>query len=687
MSDDGDSIQAGGPTANIRLYLRASNLPKKAIINQQPDTLCRVSILPDTTTTTTTNHDGSSFLPPPVPPPSATGEQYANNGDIYSLIDETEVVHKSSNPGYTTTFSTQYEYGSQLLFFVDIFAVRTDTGSISSTLSNIVNQRAMKLLGRAVFDVQDVLGSRNNVKARRLRTAGVVYAHIEVEQQQSTSISPSPPQSPSRSLISSITSSSAAAESSPNSHMLKLQLRADSLVHTHSNLSKVVPTSRIPKPDTYYEISRPSSGTWIVVYRSPPIKESISPMWDESVINLSSFHASVSFSENADDLNQCPIMITVYKVKRKKCKQIGSIETTIQSLIDACTGEVESDTETESSSSNQSTNNQKEGREYKTFHLRPTAIRGTDRSDEITGNVTVVNAHIDNSNRLSQRFLSIADNDNGENDDNNANSVCEMMGGGNKSYRSTNNQNLLHVPKFSDYVAAGTVDIDFCVAVDFTSSNGDPRIPGTQHYSRDGMMNDYEEAIVAIGETISKYSKDQEYSLWGFGAKFEGVVRHIFQCGDSSTAHGVDGVLDAYRKVWETDLIMSGPTILHSVLKAAAARAKKMYNSPPTKTNMKYCVLMILTDGIVADLESMKQLVRSYRDLQIPLSIIVIGIGRTDFTEFHKWSNSSSAARGRFVFIEFRQYQFDTDTLTRKALRNVPYDIVDYFLSRNILPT
>ena len=102
MSDDGDSIQAGGPTANIRLYLRASNLPKKAIINQQPDTLCRVSILPDTTTTTTTNHDGSSFLPPPVPPPSATGEQYANNGDIYSLIDETEVVHKSSNPLFDT---------------------------------------------------------------------------------------------------------------------------------------------------------------------------------------------------------------------------------------------------------------------------------------------------------------------------------------------------------------------------------------------------------------------------------------------------------------------------------------------------------------------------------------------------------------------------------------------------------
>ena len=44
-NDDGDVIQSGGPTTTIRLYLRCSNLPKKAIINQQPDTIARVSLL------------------------------------------------------------------------------------------------------------------------------------------------------------------------------------------------------------------------------------------------------------------------------------------------------------------------------------------------------------------------------------------------------------------------------------------------------------------------------------------------------------------------------------------------------------------------------------------------------------------------------------------------------------------
>ena len=58
--------------------------------------------------------------------------------------------------------------------FVDIFAVRTSVSNgIISSVGNIVNKRGMKLLGRAVFDVQDVLGSRNNVKARRLRNGGV----------------------------------------------------------------------------------------------------------------------------------------------------------------------------------------------------------------------------------------------------------------------------------------------------------------------------------------------------------------------------------------------------------------------------------------------------------------------------------------------------------------------------------
>eukprot|EP00579_Thalassiosira_antarctica_P000165 CAMPEP_0201866306 /NCGR_PEP_ID=MMETSP0902-20130614/942_1 /ASSEMBLY_ACC=CAM_ASM_000551 /TAXON_ID=420261 /ORGANISM="Thalassiosira antarctica, Strain CCMP982" /LENGTH=671 /DNA_ID=CAMNT_0048391255 /DNA_START=92 /DNA_END=2107 /DNA_ORIENTATION=- len=666
-TEEDQERQREGPTTNIRLYLRASNLPK-SIINQQPDTLARISLLHP-------QDSSQPQLPPPVPPPGESGDGGAEG----EVLDETEVVTKSSNPRWTASFSVQYEYGSQLLVFVDIFAVRTSGVSnvLIASVGNIVNKRGMKLLGRAVFDVQDVLGSRNNVKARRLRNGGVVYAHVE---QQSSNNS-----SPSRSL----------SAPSSDSLLLNLRLRANSLIHTHSRTHSMkhrVAPNRISKPDTYYEISRlsfSSSGTWIVVYRSPTVKESVSPMWDEAVIHWSVPSSSQSSSSPgvSQDLGIFSIRITVYKVKKRKCKEIGSCQTTVENLLEACQttmAKVTTGYENENTS-NEST--EEEG-EKKMFQLRPTAKGGANPSNEITGIITVVNASVENSedvSKRSQRFLSEVDENDNNTDDRSVPSMKD-----DDSCASINQVVPSHSgprPKFSDYVKSGNLNIDFCVAIDFTSSNGDPRIPGTQHFSRDGMMNDYEEAIVALSSTIEKYSSSQEYPVWGFGAKYGGKVRHIFQCGSSPTAIGTQGVLDAYRTVFETDLIMSGPTEIHSVLRAAAARSKKFYNAPPSsESKMQYCVLMILTDGMVNDLQSTQELVRSYRELRLPLSVIVVGIGRADFTEFHQWNHAPSDVRGRFKFVEFRQHQFDPDTLSREALLNVPHETVDYFLGRSILP-
>ena len=65
---------------------------------------------------------------------------------------------------------------------------------------------------------------------------------------------------------------------------------------------------------------------------------------------------------------------------------------------------------------------------------------------------------------------------------------------------------------------------------------------------------------------------------------------------------------------------------------------------------------------------------------------LVVGIGRADFTEFHKWNHLPSDLRGCFKFVEFREHQFDPDTLSRIALQDLPHEIVDYYLFRNILP-
>jgi hypothetical protein len=172
--------------------------------------------------------------------------------------------------------------------------------------------------------------------------------------------------------------------------------------------------------------------------------------------------------------------------------------------------------------------------------------------------------------------------------------------------------------------------------------------------------------------------------VWGFGAKFEGVKRDVFQCGDTRYANGIDGVLDAYQSVFQTELIMSGPTIIRHVLRAAAGRARRFRDDP--QTDLRYCVVLILTDGCVHDLAYTQWLVRAYRDDNRPLSVIVVGIGRADFSEFHQWDQSTSDVRGRFKFVEFREHNNEEGELAKVAFENLPHEIVEYYTSRNIFP-
>lgn len=75
-------------------------------------------------------------------------------------------------------------------------------------------------------------------------------------------------------------------------------------------------------------------------------------------------------------------------------------------------------------------------------------------------------------------------------------------------------------PKFVDYLSGGC-ELELCIAIDFTGSNGDPRRPGTLHYIHpDGQLNDYEKAITAVGSIIAKYDHDQVRTTY-FCAKKE----------------------------------------------------------------------------------------------------------------------------------------------------------------------
>lgn len=609
--DTGESIQRSGPRARIKVYLRATNLPSPlTVLSQQPDTFARVSMIDQSV---------------------GTLDETANNPEGESYED-TEVVHKSSNPRWTWSLTIDYEYGTQVVFFVDIYAVRDQETShkLAASLNELMRKKGRRFLGRATFDVQDVLGTSRNSKAKRLRKGGVVYAHVELQYETSAS-SPS-----NRSLALP-----------DDDRILRLRIKAESLVHTQSTVNKYV-SRTTAKPDTYFEVARLSeSHERVVVFRSATVKESVCPTYDLAVIELNALRSS----------SECNLVITVFKLKRRKCKAIGSFEASIETLISACR-----------------TNAKVSGFEgCEDAEVSSPGLQLRRGGGESAGKIVVLEASIEHpSDTRESQFLSGADNDGGApgelalSDD----SLCPPVMPG----------TFIRRPAFRDYTE---LNIDLCVAIDFTSSNGDPRLPGSLHYSRDGMLNDYEESILAIGSVIEKYSQTKMFPCWGFGAKFNGVVRHIFQCGPDANSIGTDGILNSYRSVFETDLIMSGPTELQSVIKAAAARAKKSHGS----ASQNYSVLLCLTDGIVDDLEAIQRLVRSYQKLQLPLSLVVVGIGRADFSAFHAWSDSPAQSRGNFKFLEFRHHQFEPHELSRNAIAQLPLDIVENFVGRNIMPS
>ena len=61
------------------------------------------------------------------------------------------------------------------------------------------------------------------------------------------------------------------------------------------------------------------------------------------------------------------------------------------------------------------------------------------------------------------------------------------------------NVSLYDIPTFQDYIDNGT-QINLVIGIDFTESNGDPKLPDSLHYiGNKNKENDYQQAIRSVG--------------------------------------------------------------------------------------------------------------------------------------------------------------------------------------------
>ena len=92
------------------------------------------------------------------------------------------------------------------------------------------------------------------------------------------------------------------------------------------------------------------------------------------------------------------------------------------------------------------------------------------------------------------------------------------------------------------------------MAVDFTSSNGDPENPSSLHYIKGGYVggsNQYLDALSSVGTILEPYDTDKLYPVYGFGGQIPeraGTIHRFALNGDifKPECIGVQGIINAY---------------------------------------------------------------------------------------------------------------------------------------------
>ena len=244
---------------------------------------------------------------------------------------------------------------------------------------------------------------------------------------------------------------------------------------------------------------------------------------------------------------------------------------------------------------------------------------------------------------------------------------------------------------FLDFITAG-VQIGLSIGIDFTGSNGHPLDDGTLHSIKGKKPNDYERAIKACGDIVAYYDYDQMFPVYGFGAIVNSSpVKEASMCFNlnfeqNPEIYTIGEIINVYHECIQKDkLTFAGPTEFAPIINAVISKIKN--------NHLEYHILMILTDGVIDDLQdTIDALVEASFQ---PLSVIIIGIGDADFKKMEILdgdevplvsSKGKKRVRDLVQFVPFSRFQNDENLLSKEVLEEIPRQIVEYYSMNNLNP-
>jgi len=202
--------------------------------------------------------------------------------------------------------------------------------------------------------------------------------------------------------------------------------------------------------------------------------------------------------------------------------------------------------------------------------------------------------------------------------------------------------------------------------------------------------------MLGVGHVLEYYDSDKLFPVYGFGGKVTvgGTASHCFAVNMNEAGpevQGVKGILDSYYASLQ-QVKLSGPTIFQNVISSAAAFAASTVSSDPSR--QKYHILLILTDGIINDMQNTIDAIVQASTL--PFSIVIVGVGNADFTAMEVLdaddkrlisSSGTQAARDIVQFVPMNKFAHTSpEVIAREVLYEIPRQFLDYMQANSISP-
>ena len=242
---------------------------------------------------------------------------------------------------------------------------------------------------------------------------------------------------------------------------------------------------------------------------------------------------------------------------------------------------------------------------------------------------------------------------------------------------------------FLDYIKKGGIRIGLNIGIDFTNSNKPANDPNSLHsIVNKNQKNPYERAMLTCGKILEYYDYDLLFPVYGFGAVVNGETSYCFNINfeDNPEIELVDKIIEVYHECIQK-ILFSGPTYFAPIINKIISNMEEQ-NDP-----REYQVLMILTDGIIQDMtDTIDALVEaSY----YPLSVIIIGIGNTNFAKMEQLDGDEiplisrkgiKRQRDLVQFVPFNKYEGDINKLVYEVLEEIPRQVIEYYTLNYLYP-